>query len=65
MVEWMWFSWETEERAPMGIVVEKERRSGRRERWRGRRGGGGILCEWLCYRMLKGVFLGFFFFFFG
>ena len=46
MVEWMWVSWETEERAPMGIVVEKERRSGRREGWRGRR-GGGILCEWL------------------
>lgn len=39
----MWLSWETEERAPRGIVVEKERRSGSREGWRGR-SGGGIVC---------------------
>lgn len=59
MLEWMCVSWETEERAPIGIVVEKERRSGRREGWRrGRRSGRAIVCVGeFCYGMLKGVFL--------
>lgn len=43
MVECMWLSWDTDERALIGLVVEKLRRSaGRREGWRGRRSGGGI-----------------------
>lgn len=46
----MWLSWEVEERAKTGIVVEKWRRGGgrwREEAWRrGRmKDSGGIVCE--------------------